>query len=119
MFTYLLNTGNMLTLKAFRVNTLFFLLLCFVGACSSNTSDKFLGEWKSADFKEPVSIKRTGENYILTQKGQPELLATYDADAKRLMIDAGSARVPVIYLADTDEILMSSAVRSTRFSRVK
>lgn len=99
---------------------LIILLVLAVSACATDYRDKFVGEWKSVNTGSAVhtSIKRSGDNFFITE-GKQDLVGTYDEATKSMLVDNGSKKVPVLYMPDTDEIIVSAAGKSAKFSRVK
>ncbi|MDB5235833.1 MAG: hypothetical protein JWR44_2826 [Hymenobacter sp.] len=109
-------------MKAVVARLLVVLLFLTASACSTSTDvrEKFVGEWKSvnADTGTHTFIRRTGDNYFITE-GKQDLVATYQDSIKGLIIDNGTRKVPVLYIQDTDEIVVSAGGKSAKFSRVK
>ena len=107
-------------MKVWGPRLLIVLLLLAVSACTTNFRDKFVGEWKSVNTGSEVHtfIKRSGDNFFITE-GKQDLVGTYDETTKSMLIDNGSQKVPVLYMPDTDEIMISAVGKSAKFSRVK
>ena len=109
-------------MKAFAARLLVVLLFLVAAGCSNSTDirEKFVGEWKSvnADTGTHTFIRRTGDNYFITE-GKQDLVATYQDSVKGLVIDNGTRKVPVLYIQETDEIMVSAGGKSAKFSRVK
>jgi hypothetical protein len=101
------------------------LLLVWLGwaavACATDDArDKFVGERKSvtADAGIHTFIKRSGNNFFINE-GKQDLVGTYDEANKSIIIDNGTRKVPVLYIPETDEIVVSAGGNSAKFSRVK
>ncbi|MBD2721473.1 MULTISPECIES: hypothetical protein [Hymenobacter] len=103
------------------------LLIGLVGACGpqkpkveADMRDNFVGEWKSADTNAQTHtrIKRTGDTFYI-HEGINDLVGTYDPNVESIMIDNGVKKVPVKYLPETDQLLITGGQREAKFSRVK
>jgi len=103
-------------------------LACTLGSCGSdkpkapevNPRDQFLGEWKSDDTNSQTHtvIRRKGDTFFI-HEGLNDLMGTYDSTAQAIMIDNGVKNVPVKYLPETGQLLVSGGSRDAKFSRVK
>lgn len=89
-------------------------------ACAKDARDEFVGVWRSSttDAEAQTTIKRTGDDYFINE-GKQDLVGKYDAATKSILIDNGTQKVPVLYLPETDEIMVSAGDRSAKFKRVK
>ena len=89
-------------------------------APEGNARDKFVGEWKSDDTNSQTHtrIQRSGDNFFI-HEGLNDLTGIYDSTAQAIMIDNGVKKVPVKYLSETDQILVTGGSRDAKFSRVK
>ena len=107
-------------MKAFAARFLIVLFGCAVVACAKDARDQFVGEWKSAttNAETHTFIKRSGDDFFITE-GKQDLVGKYDEATKSLLIDNGTRKVPVLYIPDTDQIVVSAGGKSARFSRVK
>lgn len=114
-------------MKAFSALVLAVSMLGSVSACSTeakkevevDTRDKFVGEWESADAKAETHtyIKRT-DNQFFIHEGQQDLVGNYDEATKSILIDNGEKKVPVSYLPETDQIMVTGGSHDAKFSRV-
>ena len=115
-------------MKNFMVRWRAVVLLGMVSACApeakdsaaSDPRDKFVGEWKSADTNAETHtyIRRTENNFFI-HEGQQDLVGAYDSTTQSILIDNGVKKVPVRYLAETDQISVTGGSRDAKFSRVK
>ncbi|UOE35960.1 hypothetical protein MTP16_10020 [Hymenobacter monticola] len=85
-----------------------------------NPRDQFLGEWKSDDTNSQTHtvIRRKGDTFFI-HEGLNDLTGIYDSTAQVIMIDNGIKKVPVKYLPETSQLLVSGGSRDAKFSRVK
>jgi hypothetical protein len=85
-----------------------------------NPRDQFVGEWKSDDTNSQTHthIRRTGDTFFI-HEGLNDLTGVYDSTARAIMIDNGVKKVPVKYLPETDQILVTGGSQDAKFSRVK
>ena len=113
-------------MKALTTQLSVVLLALALGACSSdkakegNPRDNFVGEWKSDDTNSQTHtrIRRVGDNFYI-HEGLNDLQGVYDSTAQAIMIDNGEKKVPVKYLPETGQILVSGGSHDAKFSRVK
>ncbi|MDO7849663.1 hypothetical protein Q5H92_25090 [Hymenobacter sp. M29] len=115
-------------MKTWTERLLMVLLIGAVGACAPdkpkaqdvNPRDHFVGEWKSDDTNSQTHtrIQRSGDNFFI-HEGLNDLTGIYDSTAQAIMIDNGVKKIPVKYLPETDQILVSGGSRDAKFSRVK
>lgn len=99
----------------------FTILACWaMVACGKDTRDQFVGEWKSAttDAETHTFIKRSGDDFFISE-GKQDLVGKYDEATKSLLIDNGTRKVPVLYIPESDQIVVSAGGKSARFTRVK
>lgn len=100
-------------------------LLAACGAETPKEADvdyrqQFVGEWKSADTNAETHtyIKRTGDTFYI-HEGQQDIVGTYDEATKSVLIDNGEKKVPVAYVPETDQLLITGGSKTARFARVK
>ena len=107
-------------MKAIAVRVLLVLVCWAAVACAKDSRDQFVGEWKSAttDAEAHTFIKRSGDDFFITE-GKQDLVGKYDEATKSVLIDNGTRKVPVLYIPDTDEIVVSAGGKSAKFARVK
>ena len=119
---------NVRNLNAWAQRALVVLLAGTLGSCGSdqpkapevNPRDQFLGEWKSDDTNSQTHtvIRRKGDTFFI-HEGLNDLTGTYDSTAQAIMIDNGLKKVPVKYLSETGQLLVTGGSRDAKFSRVK
>ncbi|MBF9143771.1 hypothetical protein [Hymenobacter properus] len=119
---------NVRKMNAWAKQALVVLLAGAMGSCGSdkpkaaeaNPRDLFLGEWKSDDTNSTTHtvIRRKGDTYFI-HEGLNDLTGIYDSTAQVIMIDNGVNKVPVKYLPETGQLLVTGGSRDAKFSRVK
>ncbi|MBF9223161.1 hypothetical protein [Hymenobacter ruricola] len=115
-------------MKALALRGLVVSLVWAATACGSeppkeqevDARDRFVGEWKSADTNSQTHtfIKRSGDTFFI-HEGKQDIEGTYDAATQCVMIQNEVKKVPVKYLPETDQLLITGGSREARFSRVK
>ena len=63
-------------------------------------------------------VKRSGDNFFVTE-GKQGLVGKYNEATKSGLIDNGARKVPVRYVPDTNEIVVSAGGKNGKFARVK
>ena len=79
-----------------------------------------MGEWKNAatDAEAYTLIKRSGDDFFITE-GKQDLVGKYNEATRSVLIDDEIRKVPVLYVPDTNEIVVSAGGKSEKFTRVK
>ena len=79
-----------------------------------------MGEWKNAatDAEARTFIKRSGDDFFITERKQ-DLVSKYNEATRSVLINNGTRKVPVLYVPDTNEIVVSAGGKSEKFTRVK
>ena len=79
-----------------------------------------MGEWENAatDAEMHTFIKRSGDDFFITE-GKQDLVGKYSEATRSVLIDNLTREVPVLYVPDTNEIVVSAGGKSEKFTRVK
>lgn len=100
-----------------------FLLLfasALLTACASEEGnlDKFVGTWQSVKVPDRplMLIQKKGDNVIISEtNGKNEMPASYDKEHHKLVLNMPMVgALDVIYLEETDHLLMTEAGEYTR-----
>jgi len=70
-----------------------------------------VGEWKNA--------ATDAEARTFITEGKQDLVGKYNEATRSVLIDDEIRKVPVLYVADTNEIVVSAGGKSEKFTRVK
>ena len=79
-----------------------------------------MGEWKNAatNAEAHTFIKRSGDDFFIPE-GKQDLAGKYSEATRSALIDNGTRKVPVLYVLDTNEIVVSAGGKSGKFARAK
>ena len=79
-----------------------------------------MGEWENAatDAEMHTFIKRSGDDFFITE-GKQDLVGKYNEVTGSVLIDNLTREVPVLYVPDINEIVVSAGGKSEKFTRVK
>ena len=79
-----------------------------------------MGEWGNAatDAEVHIFIKRSGDDFFITE-GKQDLVGKYNEATKCVLIDSVPRKVPVLYVSDTNEIVVMTGGKIEKFTRVK
>ena len=79
-----------------------------------------MGEWENAatDAGTHTFIKRSGDDFFITE-GKQDLVGKYNEATRSVLIDNLTREVPVLYIPDINEIVVSAGGKSEKFTRVK
>ena len=79
-----------------------------------------MGEWKNAaiDAEAHTFIERSGDDFFITE-GKQDPVGKYDEVTGSVLIDNLTREVPVLYVPDINEIVVSAGGKSEKFTRVK
>ncbi|GAB2706862.1 hypothetical protein GCM10011495_21630 [Hymenobacter frigidus] len=70
-----------------------------------------MGEWKNA--------ATDAEVHTFITEGKQDLVSKYNEATRSVLIDDEIRKVPVLYVPDTNEIVVSAGGKSEKFTRVK
>ena len=79
-----------------------------------------MSEWKNAatDTEAHTFIERSGDDFFITE-GKQYLVGKYNEATRSVLIDTLTREVPVLYVPDINEIVVSAGGKSEKFTRVK
>ena len=70
-----------------------------------------MGEWKNA--------ATDAEARTFITEGKQDLVSKYNEATRSVLINNGTRKIPVLYVPDTNEIVVSAGGKGEKFTRVK